>query len=449
MTNDINKNRDQNPLRYLEVKPFLITALFCALYRFLLDNIYIKMISPSWSYAGFTYTHPSTSAYIASWIVVFVASFFCYKLSTIRKLSSVIMQGLIYISFFPGITFYVYKEQSFATIYYLYWLFLLIFFFAFNRREAKPIQFNIDEKILSYLAVFFFVFCFYIWARYARFHIQIDVLDIYGLRESASGFGMSRFGQYMYASVQVCIPFLAVWALEKRKYFIFVISCFAQLFAFFSQGSKTTFFALIVAVLVYLFIGRKGIKYDTDKRNIPIILKGMIFALIGSSMEFLFLKTSYLVDYLCRRILFLPNLLNCYYYDFFSNHEFDYLRSSVLRLFGLNSPYSDVKIPYIIGTQYFNSASMYANNGLFSDAYMNFGIAGILILPILIVLLLKLFDKCMGNATISLQIGATIYVVVCIMGSSFFTNLFSHGFLLLALLFCFLKKDEATIVKIG
>ena len=93
---------------------------------------------------------------------------------------------------------------------------------------------------------------------------------------------------------------------------------------------------------------------------------------------------------------------------------------------------------------------MYANNGLFSDAYLNLGVWGVIILPIFIMILLRLFDKCMGRANISLQIGATIYVVICLMGSSFFTNLFSHGFLLLALLFCFLNKnDDSTLIRIG
>ena len=455
MHNNKQMNKQLNTLRFIEIKPFLITFIFCSIYRALLDYIYVKLLSPSWSYSGFTYDRPGMSKVFISWIVIFIASFFCYKMSSIQRLSSIILQSLIYISFIPGVVFYTYKNQDFFGLYCLYWLFLVIFFFLLNFRETKPIQFNINEKVLSYVVVFFFLFCFYIWARYAHFRIQVDVLDIYGLREEAANYSMSSIEQYIYASVQVCIPFLAVWALENRKYFTFVTSCLAQLFAFFSQGSKTTFFALIVGVLVHFFVG--GIKSKGEEKNsvikkgrmVPIILKGMIIAEIGSIVEFFLLKSSYLVDYLCRRILMLPNLLNCYYYDYFSKNEFDYFRNSILRVFGFSSPYSNTKIPYIIGNNYFHSSSMYANNGLFSDAYLNMGIIGVVVLPFLIILLLRLFDKCMGKASLSLQIGATIYVVICLMGSSFFTNLFSHGFLLLALLFCFLNKDEGIVIKIG
>ena len=280
------------------------------------------------------------------------------------------------------------------------------------------------------------------------------MLDIYGLREEAANYGMSTLAKYAYGTVQVCIPFLSVWALDNKNIKMFVVLCSAQLLAFFSQGSKTSFFALVVAIIVHVFIGDRKKKNSINtiknaKYRTSIIIKGMCIAQAITILEYYVLKTSFLVDYLCRRMLFLPNLLNIYYHDFFSKNEFDYFRSSVVRLFGFTSPYANTKIPYIIGETYFNAPNMYTNNGLFSDAYMNLGIAGIVVLPFFIVLLLKLFDKCMGDANLALQIGAAVYIVICMIGTSFFTNLFSHGFLIMALLFCFLKKDDAITITMN
>lgn len=443
-----------NELYRLNIKSYLMTLFWCTLYKLILEYTYIFFVSPRWGYAGFFYSSPGFGSYFISWILLIMLSLPCCQLGKIKTFSSTIMQCLIYLSFFPGIVLYTFREQPIFLLYCLYWFLLILYYFLINTQKFKPVQFNINEKILSYLSIASFLFCFYVWASYAHFHIQIDIINIYGLREEAAYFDMLTLTKYAYGTVQVCIPFLAVWSLDKKKRCIFVILCCAQVLAFFSQGSKSAFFALIVALVAHYFIEMENKKnsdsnLSNGKHAVSIILRGLTIASVFSFAEFHLLESHYLIDYMFRRNMFLPNLLNIYYYDFFSINEFDYFRGSIIRVFGFESPYSTIQVPYIIGGTYFNAPNMYSNNGLFSDAYMNIGVAGIVIMPLMIILLLKLFDRCIGKVKLSIQIGAAIYVVFCLMGSSFFTNLFTHGFLALAFLFCILPKEDAIRFKIG
>src|SRR5699024_5500416 len=118
-------------------------------------------------------------------------------------------------------------------------------------------------------------------------------------------------------------------------------------------------------------------------------------------------------------------LLNYFYFDFFSINEFDYFRQSLLGNLGIKSPYS-TRIARIIGSNYYGGG---ANNGLFSDAYYNLGTWGIIIMPLLIILALRLLDACTEGLSNKISIATVIILSINFISSSFFTVMISHGFL--------------------
>ena len=420
---------------------FLKLLVLCTIYKALLEYVYKALLSKRWGYAGFIYTKPQIMPYLGSWCLLILIVVVLSMLDKMDTFSSIILECIIVLSYIPGIVLFTCKEQEMLGLFLLYWLFLFICYFVIIPEKDVAYKIDISESFLQLLSYVFFFFCFAIWAIYARFNVLSSIIYVYDQREIAANYNMPKIMKYLYGSIQVCIPFLAVWALNRKKTATLIILIAAQILSFFSQGSKSALFALIVGIATHYVT-------DIDKKRqsgIIITLGGVLLCVV-SLLGNLFHST-FVPDYILRRNMFLPNLLNIYYYDYFNTHEYDYFRSSFLRFFGFSSPYSENSIPREIGAVYFNAPRMYANNGLFSDAYSNLGVLGIVVMPILVVLLLRFFDKCIGKTSLDMMVGAAVYVVFCMIGSTFFTNLFSHGFIMLALLFCFLQKNNTQIKK--
>lgn len=73
---------------------------------------------------------------------------------------------------------------------------------------------------------------------------------------------------------------------------------------------------------------------------------------------------------------------------------------------------------------------MRANNGLFTDAFMNLGYLGAIIYPFIYALLLKISDKIVNNINDELKIFVAFIIFYLINSTSLSTALITHGILL-------------------
>src|SRR5207249_3383875 len=94
---------------------------------------------------------------------------------------------------------------------------------------------------------------------------------------------------------------------------------------------------------------------------------------------------------LIRRAIDVPGQLTAYYFDYFSAHPTYGLSHSVLGWLG-GGPYS-VTPPALIASVYFGRPDANANANLWADGFANFGLAGILIVTLLLVALLWFADS--------------------------------------------------------
>jgi hypothetical protein len=135
-------------------------------------------------------------------------------------------------------------------------------------------------------------------------------------------------------------------------------------------------------------------------------------------------------------------MLNAYYFDFFINNTPDYFRQSILKYIGIQSPYPDIR--HMIGSIYFSRPEMGANSGLISDAITNFGVIGIVIMPIMIAIALRFFDNCVKGLNKRFYVALCVLVSYYFISSFFFTILLTHGFLALCIVFYILPRDSKT-----
>jgi hypothetical protein len=101
------------------------------------------------------------------------------------------------------------------------------------------------------------------------------------------------------------------------------------------------------------------------------------------------------------RVMILPAHLHWVHYEFFQSNELLYLTQSALKFF-FDSPYKE-NIQFLLGDYFIGQLTARANNGLFSDGYMNFGAVSVLIYPIMTVFLLKLVEGSAKGLSSSVQ----------------------------------------------
>jgi len=219
------------------------------------------------------------------------------------------------------------------------------------------------------------------------------------------------------------IPVIMIYFMEKRKYSITIFLLVVVFLNFSIDGTKTTFFKLLLCLFVYFFI-----KGDLQKK----ILLAFFSLVVFSIMEYVLIGTEILTYVLIRRAFFVPAILDTCYYDF--------IKEKGLLFF--SHQYHGQDIAFTIGDTYFSKDEMRANNGMFSDAFMNLGYFGCIIYPFIYAYFLKISENAMRGTNQTVMLYASLIYVWNMMSSEFTTALMTHGLLLLSLTFYFLPIEN-------
>ncbi|WP_280770614.1 O-antigen polymerase [Salipaludibacillus daqingensis] len=420
------KNRD------LKIsKMTIITILGISLYRIVLDIVYFNAVSPIFGYTGFLSTF-SYEKYILSWIILIIFIPLFTALNNKKSLSSIIIILLFLLSYLPFTTMVAFHPFSslFIVSHIIYWLVFFIFYKLIPTIKFKTLKNDKLSNFVINIIIFVFVaVVIYISIRYTSFRITFDLLNVYDSRMDARSFNLPTMISYIYAAAKAVNPVLIVYYMARKQKLQAGIVTFIQLLSFSINGSKTVFFTTVLAILLYLIFQNKH----------KIILPLIFFSInLIALLEVYILNSFLIVAFVIRRVLFVPNLLNSYYFDFFSSNSPDYFRQSFLRHIGFESPY--ISIDSLIAIKYFNKPEMAANNGLFSDAIANFGFLGVLIMPLLIVFALKILDACTEGLDIKILIISGITLAFIFVSSFFFTVLLTHGFIALCFILYLLPR---------
>lgn len=392
--------------------------------RFLLDYTYIRVVSPVYYYLGLTVS-VTFRREILSWIVLVVMIILINSLidiDTQNNKGAIVLAILLCCSGIPTTTIIACFEvnNSFLILISIYWIFTV---FLYKRRRRFKIKLKKSRIIGSEILLFaiFLVLALsviLVVVRYTGIFMIFDLAEVYTLRTNFKSDNIPRLLQYLFFAATMIMPVILVYSLSKKSYAMAIFAVLIQLLAFFADGRKSTLFMLALIIVGYFFI------HNFNVRFIPI---GAFSVVILGCLEKWVFSTSFFINYIVRRLFLLPAYLQYAYYDFFSKNTKDFLRQSILRRVGFNSPYTEA-IPRMIGKGYYGGS--YANNGLFSDAYANFGIVGVILYPILLVMALKMLDKCSKNLSVGICIGVIFTVSYSFLSTFYFTVMLTHGFII-------------------
>ena len=121
------------------------------------------------------------------------------------------------------------------------------------------------------------------------------------------------------------------------------------------------------------------------------------------------------------------------------SNELDFFRQSFLRWFNIESPYKD-NIAFMIGGMYYGNYEIRGNNGLFTDAYYNMGIMGIILFPLILVFILRLIESVSKGIKEGMMFVVVFSVGVTLLSTTFTIALLNNGIILMMIMLYFLPR---------
>ena len=359
---------------------YFLFFLLNVIYKVLLDLSFTLVISHRYAYISGGPDVNYRKCFF-SW-VVFLVFFFLLRFVKDRKIK--FASDVLWItSIIPSFSIFWVKnlETNVALLLVLYWFaFALgaIFISKLFAQRRFPKKVSLKSPIITFLYAFAVFFTLYISYKYSHFRLYIKMDSIYDARrETASQ--LSSLENYIFSwNYVVFLPLFLTHHLREKKYVLVLIDIVCFFLCFGIRGDKIVLLVLALCFF-FFFFGKTKLRSNVMPVLLILINAFIFFGIVTDE------RISSVINGFVYRMLYVPSEAHYFYYDFFVDGEKLFLRQSILRYF-FDNPYNDV-VSILIGssTKYNYTGSLTnLNNGLFSDAFANFGILGVVLYPVLI-----------------------------------------------------------------
>ncbi len=403
----------------------------------MLGTVYVHWISPIYAYTGFQIKSANYVMGVISFVTVVIMSAINALLIERGEVGDNIILLISLLYFFPQSVLYVFCIQN--TKYYLfsfvYCLMIYLFDYLISKNNVKKLL-NEKANIFEVLMLFLGVSMIAISGSLSGFRISFNMSDYYEFRFAVRELSMPSVLKYILNWARALLPIgLTYGIINKKKIFTLFIAV-SLILCFSFDGKKSALFMFILAIITGLFFDGKYIK------KMPIFMVVLCcITLIESKIRN---GQSFLGKHIIRRMMFIPPYIGGNYYDYFQTHEYDYLRGSILRWFGLKTPYPET-IPRLIGRVYSLSSANAenANTGLCGDAFANFGWLSLAFYPLMFVWVIKIISNLSEKLDMRLKFIISITVAYSFLSGSFFSVLLTNGILILIILLITIPENTA------
>ena len=422
-------------------KNAIIFSVLIVAYRIVLDYIYSNVISTRFAYEGFenNYTIGVELASFAVLGCLIPIMIRMYK-NEDNRLSKEILLMMFLMSFVPFTSmcgFGVF-DISFVVSNLLFWV-CMIGFTISPIRLKKRVRLKVSgshllgETHIKVVTILFALIVLYISARYTHFRFNFNLLNVYDLRAEARSYNLPTLLTYAFSWTRTINSILLAYFLRRKKWMWVIVCIIVQLLNFGVDGSKTTLFLMLFAIVVCLIP-----KFDLQSLNRWLVI-GSLCLCVFCILAYMTFHNIVPISIFVRRLLFVPVDISSKYYDFFTTHVPDYYRQSFLRLFGFESPYDP--LAYMIGDYYYNQVSS-ANNGLIADAISNLGVPGVVIVPIMYAIVFRILDNVTERLDPRLHVTVAMYVAITLINTFLFRVLLTHGLIVAMIILHFIDVDD-------
>ena len=413
------------------------SGMFCLL-KICYDFIYLFYITKIYDYSG-SIADVNIWKLVLSWILLLPCLVLYIKECDLKLCMSLLMT----LSVIPTLSVFWIGNKSIVAMaeITIYWILFEIMMINCSRRayrldRERPMvgdKLN-NNYIISFIWILTIIATVYFSYKYGKFRMMVRFEDVYDFRLDESNY-MSTIEGYLFSwTSSLIIPLcLAVHAANK-KWIAVIVDLILGMMSYAIYGNKSIFFQLIV-VFGLLILKYYNVEKSTGNMVLAFCL---IASLLAAFTEDVLHRRMPIA--LCQRMFFIPAEAHFYYFDFFQTNPFLLLRQSFLRFF-FSDPLPDIASVLIGSDIKYNLSGNYnnLNNGLFSDAYQNFGFIGVLIYPFVIVWLLDILCKKIRDFDPVIKYSLIIGSILYLLSAYLFSWLLTGGFLLTLILVYILK----------
>lgn len=402
-------------------KKYIYTVLSIIVFKVILELGYNLFVHRLYNYAGFT-LEISLIKMVESYLIVIFLSYLLAKLDDYNKPSKVVF-FIIYINLYIPISS-LYWLQDNSRVYYLVIslsLFILYIILT-NVKNVKVSTLKEGSHIVIFVLLGITIFVYgYLILTGGLERFNLNLLTIYQTRETYSESTIPLMGYLLSWQANIINLFFLIYSLIKKNKILISVVLFSQILLFAMTNFRSFLLAPLVVLALY-FIMKKGFK------NILLLLISSSISLVLIILLSLYLMFGNvtLLSIFLRRLFFVPANLHYLYYEFFEGIDKYRLSHSILS-FVFENPYHITPIEKIASEVLKSDTA--ANVGIFGDAYLNFGLIGILIFIIIFGSILVLFDSVAIKSPLILSMAIIIIPSMSLVNSALFTSLATHGIL--------------------
>lgn len=309
------------------------------------------------------------------------------------SLTAITLVFLNYLYFIPGIVQQAVTNEPWAYMlfFFAFWSMMEFWLYklpahTYSRLGCKLSKIN-KERYLFYTSFFAIILAHVLMVYHGKSfsisNFQETLLDVYGVRAEATLAGT----HWIIVNIETWTAYFIVLATGYysylRKWALVVFLVIAEIAVFLIAANRIFLFFEIAAIIVGSF------HITAKKMNVLMVLIAMILLVEVNIIDF-----GLVVNDVFRRFAIVPNRISGFYFDYFSTHSPDYLRSLYDRTFsliGLHSYYADHSISRIIGDVYFGRV-VGCNTGLVGGSMFCFGFFSLIFSTFGYIMALRIFE---------------------------------------------------------
>lgn len=416
--------------RYIETRHWGLGWIIAILlgYKIALDVFGRMVLCPIWGNEGFS-DNMTARSYGAGWLFCLILGPWILQLYRNQRISSHIVLLLVLVSMIPTASYFGMVNPPLAlwSQMFLFWTFFLATYVYAPYLKIRKGGRSHTGWMVAFITLTAVV-VLYVWVHYAHCRIQTDLFNVYDIRFEARNYAMPTIFAYLLNAAGAILPLGVLYCLKRKKWLYALLLTVVVFCNFSIAGHKSVVFFYMLSVIGYFFMAM-GIKY-----LYALLFLGLV--VFGNFEK----QENKPVSFVVHRVMYIPAKLHIDYYDFFHDKEKDYMRQGALRRLGLKSPYEE-NIQFIIGEE-LGRKEVRANNGLFSDAYSNFGLLGMLLLPLVLVFTLRILDGEMQDVDMGLWPIPIILFVSGILSVTYTSALLTNGLLWVMIFFLLYQENK-------
>ena len=415
------------------------------MYKILLDFVFLKV------YYG-VYSYMINGSYVWNSVKYFFSSLFFFVFLGLAYLCSlkndpiknIVIILLMVICIIPMLSVYAFLSyvETFTIIYpVLFWG--LLFWYINGKKWLKRRTIRIVFPSIKHASIVLLILCSFLglicWA-WAGFPILLSLSASTEARISLRENSMPAILGYIFVLLGgVIFPYLFARYLDKKNCFYAVCAIVIGFLLYSINGMKTWLFLYLFIIGIYILC--KLVKGDVQKVCNFIVLIICALLVLCVAVYALWGGRDLLSQF--GRVFCIPSGIGFKSINFFRQPDNPYLflRESILRNI-FESPYPGGSDFYINYGSEITISSGRANNGLWGDAFRNFGIAGILIYPFFISRVLASIARSVKHKRFRFQIIVIFQAIWNAVNVSFFTWLVTGGIIVLLILRDFFSGED-------